>query len=241
MFDLHKTIGLWGDSVLKGIVLNDKNDSYQVLNDGIAQQLVNRLGLNIVNKSRLGCTIEKGQQLLSRALASGLDCSAVLLEYGGNDCDFDWPKVAANPELDHQPNTPLIVFRATLCQMISQLHQSKITPILMSLPPISGQRYLDFLVHKGLSRDNLLRFIIEETSIYRFHESYSLAVTQIANETRSIYIPMREAFLAKRDSAALLCADGIHPNRQGHELMQQVFAEYVEKWREEEASSYVPT
>ncbi len=240
MFDLQKTIGLWGDSILKGVILSEKDGSYQVLSDGLAQQLVSRLGLTVLNKSRLGCTIEKGQQLLTRSLANGTDCSAILLEYGGNDSDFDWPAVAAAPDYDHQPKTPLNIFRATLCQMITQLHQHHITPILMSLPPINGTRYLDYLVqYKGLSRENLLKFVVEETSIYRFHESYSLAITQIANETRSIYIPMREAFLLKRDTAALLCADGIHPNRLGHELMRQVFTEVVEQWREEQAISFV--
>ena len=30
----------------------------------------------------------------------------MLLEYGGNDCDFDWHKVCENPELAHEPNVP---------------------------------------------------------------------------------------------------------------------------------------
>jgi acyl-CoA thioesterase-1 len=231
MIDFRKTIGVWGDSVLKGVVLDDDAGTYQVLPDGCAQQMADHYGLTILNKSRFGSTIAKGQQLLTRSLASGLDCSAILLEYGGNDCDFDWPAVARQPELDHQPHTTLSDFRAILRQMIVQLRSQQITPILMSLPPISGSRYLSFITSKGLDRDRLLAFLGDEQQIYRFHESYSLAITRIAAETGSLYIPIREAFLARRDSPKLLCADGIHPNHEGHELMLQVFGDLLQRWR----------
>ncbi len=231
MLDLQRTIGVWGDSVLKGVVLDASGQSYEVLADNCAHHMVDRHGLTILNQSKFGSTIEKGQRQLERALASGLDCSAVLLEYGGNDCDFNWPAVAARPDYPHQPRTPLGQFRTILLQMIGQLRQHQITPLLMSLPPISGRGYLDFLVSKGLSREQLMRFLGDEQQIYRFHESYSLAISRIAAETGALYIPIREAFLARMDSPSLLCADGIHPNRRGHELMEQTFAELVARWR----------
>lgn len=225
--DLKKAIGVWGDSVLKGVILDESSQSYQVLPASCASQLAEHHGLTILNKSRFGSTIEKGQQLLARTLTSGLDCSAVLLEYGGNDCDFDWPAVAAHPDWPHQPRTPLDRFKTILQQMIDELRQHQITPLLMSLPPISGSRYLDFLVGRGLSRESLMRFLGDEQQIYRFHESYSLAITRIAAEKRTPYIAIREAFLADPNSPSLLCADGIHPNQRGHSLMETVFADLV--------------
>jgi acyl-CoA thioesterase I len=223
MFDIRKKIGVWGDSILKGVIFDEVRNSYQLLTSSCAELVSRGLGLQIINRSRFGCTIDKGAALLEKALANQLDCEYVLLEYGGNDCDFDWPAVAAAPGRPHQPHTALPEFIRELRRLVGLLRQHRIEPILMSLPPISGDGYLDFLVGKGLDRQALLHFLGDAQQIYRFQESYSLAVTGIALQERTLYIPMREAFLARHDSPALICSDGIHPNEAGHRLMGQVF------------------
>jgi acyl-CoA thioesterase-1 len=225
MFDICKTIGVWGDSVLKGVIFDEIRGTYQLLANSCGNLISKTLGLQIVNRSRFGSTVDKGRQTLEQSLQQGLSCDYVLLEYGGNDCDFDWPAVAADPELPHQPHTPLPRFRQQLQDMIDMLLKNKITPLLMSLPPINAEKYLDFLVSKGLNRLNLMSFLGDCQQIYRFHESYSLAVTNLALGNRCLYVPVRESFLAVRNSPDLLCIDGIHPNEKGHRLMQQVFTE----------------
>jgi len=59
--------------------------------------------------------------------------------------------------------------------------------------------------------------------IYRFHESYSLAVTGLAHRLNCPYAPVREAFLREWNQPDYICEDGIHPNERGHRLMQAVF------------------
>lgn len=223
MFDIKNTIGVWGDSILKGVIFDEIRGTYQILSDSCGNLLSKTLGLNIKNRSRFGSTIEKGRQTLEQSLERGLDCNYVLLEYGGNDCDFNWPAVSEHPELPHLPNTPLPEFKEQLQEMIEMLRRKEIVPMLMSLPPINAQKYLDFLVSKGLSRVNLLRFLGDCQQIYRFHESYSLEVTKMALINKCVYIPVRESFLAAPDSPNLLCIDGIHPNEAGHLLMERVF------------------
>ncbi len=225
MLDLRKTIGVWGDSVLKGVIFDEIRGSYQLLANSCGALISNTLGLTILNKSRFGCTVDKGLQNLEKSLEKGLDCDYILLEYGGNDCDFDWPTVAANPDLPHQPHVPLPQFKQQMQAMIDLVRANGIEPMLMSLPPISGEGYLDFLCGKGLERQQLLRFLGDAQRIYRFHESYSLAATSLALQNKCLYAPVREAFLAARNAPALLCSDGIHPNADGHRLMQQVFTE----------------
>jgi len=227
MMNLRKTIGVWGDSILKGVVFDDNRGTYQILPNGCTNLIGDNLGLTILNRSRFGCTIDKGRQTLEKSLERGLDCGYVVLEYGGNDCDFDWAAVSANPDLPHLPHTPLPLFQENLQYMIDLLRENHIQPMLMSLPPISGEGYLNFLVSKGLNRDNLLRFLGDAQQIYRFHESYSLTVTALALCNKCLYAPVREAFLADRHCPSLLCADGIHPNEQGHRVMQRVFTAMV--------------
>jgi acyl-CoA thioesterase I len=225
MLDLGKKVGVWGDSILKGVVFDEIRGSYQLLADSCADLVSRKLGLDILNKSRFGCTIDKGIAHLEKALENNLDCDYILLEYGGNDCDFDWPAVAAHPDHLHQPRTPLAKFCQQFQYIIDLLRSHHIEPVLMSLPPISGEGYLSFLVKKGLSRQALLHFLGDTQQIYRFQESYSLAVTGLALRNKCFYAPVREAFLAEKDCPALICADGIHPNEKGHRLMQQVFTQ----------------
>lgn len=227
MINVQKTIGVWGDSILKGVIFDEIRGTYQLLTNNGASIISKKLGLNILNKSKFGCTIGKGKQILEKSLEQGLDCDYILLEYGGNDCDFDWKDVAANPDFPHQPHTPLLQFKKQLQDMIDLLRKNRIEPVLMSLPPISGEGYLNFLVSKGLDRKGLLKFLGDTQQIYRFHESYSLAATGIALINHCIYIPVRETFLAVHNSQDLLCSDGIHPNEKGHQLMQQAFTETV--------------
>ncbi|MEA4887978.1 MAG: SGNH/GDSL hydrolase family protein [Clostridiaceae bacterium] len=224
MINLRK-IGVWGDSVLKGVVLDDVRGTYQLLSDSCVHGVEQILGVTILNKSRFGCTIDKGCQMLERSLSTGLDCDMILLEYGGNDCDFNWPAVSADPALPHQPRTPLPVFLQTMQRMIDMLRSQNIQPLLMSLPPISGERYLDFIVERGSDRKQLLRFLGDPQQIYRFHELYSLGITRLASQNHCPYAAVREAFLTAGHCPDLLCRDGIHPNEKGHLLMQQVFTE----------------
>lgn len=225
MLDLRKTIGVWGDSVLKGVVFDEIRGTYQMLADNVGNLITQTLGLKIQNRSRFGSTVEKGRQTLEQSLQRGLDCEYVLLEYGGNDCDFDWAAVSDDPDQPHQPRTPLPLFKKQLQEMIDLLKDKQIKPILMSLPPINAELYLDFIVSRGPVRERVMQFLGDCQQIYRFHEMYSLAVTGLALSSQCIYIPMRESFLAEKDSPTLLCLDGIHPNERGHQLMHRVFTE----------------
>ena len=225
MIEFTRKIGIWGDSILKGVVFDEVKGIYEMLADNCVERVSRILGMPILNKARFGCTIDKGFNHLERSIKNGLDCDLVLLEFGGNDCDFDWPAVAAEPDRVHLPHTDLENFKKILQEMITLLRGHQIEPLLMSLPPIVGERYFDFIVGRGLDRANMLHYLGDKHQIYRFHESYSLAVTQMAALNRCLYAPVRERFLATRNSPDLICADGIHPNGRGHQLMQQVFTD----------------
>ncbi len=229
MFDIKNKIGVWGDSVLKGVIFDEIRGTYQLLAESVGNLITKTLGLNIVNRSRFGSTVDKGRVTLEQSLERGLDCDYVLLEYGGNDCDFDWAAVSADPDRAHLPNTPLPEFKEQLQAMIDLLRTNKIEPMMMSLPPIHSEKYLNFFVEKGsLNRQNVMRFLGDSEQIYRHHESYSLEVTKMAINNKCLYIPMRESFLAAKNSPDLLCIDGVHPNKAGHKLMQNVFTELAQ-------------
>lgn len=65
----------------------------------------------------------------------------VLIEFGGNDCDFDWNAVAESPASDHRPKTELTRFTDTLGRCVESVRRIGKKPILMTLPPLVAPRY----------------------------------------------------------------------------------------------------
>lgn len=221
-----KKIRVFGDSILKGVIYSEEEDRYVPLARHGFDQLEEKLDMTIQNSAMFGCTVTKGEQMLRKAMAKGLDCDSVLLEYGGNDCDFLWDEVAESPDGEHYPKTPLEKFEATLKTMILQLKSLHIMPILMTLPPIDAPRYFAHICRKGLDPSSILRWLGDIQNIGRFQELYSLRITTVALETHTPLIDVRSGFLARRDCSSLICTDGIHPSESGHALIMDLLADY---------------
>jgi acyl-CoA thioesterase-1 len=222
-----KTIGIWGDSLLQGVILDEAQNKYSILPENCAAAVSRKTGLKVSNNSRFGCTAPKGLRALSHALESDAEFSVAIIEFGGNDCDFDWARVAAAPEEEHLPRTPLDAFVKCYSDMITALKGKGIEPVLVTLPPLDAERYFNWITKGGLSRENILRWLGDVQHIYRWHERYSNAVQALARRFACRLVDVRDAFLSKRDYNKYLCADGIHPNRAGHALMESVFCEYA--------------
>ena len=225
MLQKIKRIAIYGDSILKGVIYDEKTNHYSVANeefDRLAEELPE---VQISNFARFGCTIQKGYRYFMNALKNGLQCDSVILEYGGNDADFNWAEVSAQPDGEHLPNTPLRTFEHLLTEMLRELKDRSIRPILMSLPPIHAERYLNFIVSKGLSKQNILRWLGDVQMIYRFQEMYSNAISRIAYMTNTLLADVRNVFLEKHNFEELFCQDGIHPNEKGQALVRQAFME----------------
>jgi acyl-CoA thioesterase I len=223
-------IGIWGDSLLQGVILDENQGRYSILDSNAAVAFAKKVGITVNNNSKFGCTAPKGAKFLNRALESDVEFSAAIIEFGGNDCDFNWAEVSAAPDEEHMPKTPLDSFVKCYADMIQAVKAKGITPVLMSLPPLDAQRYFDWVTRNGLNKDNVLKWLGDVQHIYRWHERYSNAVSNLARTYSCHFIDIRDAFLSQRDCGKLMCADGIHPNQKGHALMEQVFFEYAREF-----------
>lgn len=224
-----KRIMIFGDSIMKGVVLSEGDKRYKISSALGTEALAARFGLNIDNRSRFGCTIEKGVNLLRRTIDKDPSCGAVILEYGGNDCDFNWQDISAEPTAEHSPHTPLERFKSIYTSAIEYLRQKDITPVLTTLPPLCAERYLNWICRNGLSRENILSWLGDINAIYRYQERYSHAVEQLAEAHETPIVDLRGAFLAERKMENLFCEDGIHPNEQGQRLIHDTFSSFIEK------------
>lgn len=225
--DDRKEILVFGDSVMKGVVLDKPENRYKLLPDTTKTQLENEFRIRLMNLSHFGSTISRGADLVKKIIKRHPGCKTVVLEFGGNDCDFDWGAVAADPFADHSPHTVLDQFVSKYQDLIAFLKKKNIVPVLMNLPPVDAKRYLDFICRDGLSRDRILSFLGDVNMIYRFQELYSHTVEKIAAATGAFLIDVRQVYLKRHDFLDLICIDGIHPNQAGHELLYHAIRDFI--------------
>ena len=227
----NRVISIFGDSILKGVRMLTGTTRYQTT-DGIGLESIARDHDWVLdNRSRFGCTVTKGETLLNRLLEKNDPPAAVLLEYGGNDADFRWDEVAARPFDEHLPNTPLPQFCATLTRMVGTLRAHGVRPVLSTLPPISSERYLNWITRDGLSKENILLWLGDANAIYRYQENYSRAIERLSVELGCTLVDLRRAFLDQRQLLPFLCDDGIHPNGAGQRLIHAALAKAANEAR----------
>ena len=211
-------VQIYGDSIMKAVIV-DENFKYRPLAKGLLAELEEKTGVQTVNRAHFGYTTEKGQAVLRRDLEKGLDCQAALLEFGGNDCDHNWSEVAAAPDGEHRPNTPLQTFLDNLKSMALSLKENGVQPVLMTLPPLDAQRYLDFIGRLGSDTKAVLHWLGDVQMIYRWQEMYSNAIAQLAARLDLPLVDVRSRFLSRRDCGSLIARDGIHLTQAGYALV----------------------
>ena len=148
---------IYGDSLLKATVPDEQFRYHFHLQEVMDRYAGRRT--EVVNRSKMGATIRKGQALLEHDLQRGLEADYALIAYGGNDSDFDWDAVQDRPQEEHIPRTALPEFRSTLLDMLQKLRGKSVQPVLMTLPPIDAQRYLDFLCRAGRSKERIMSWL----------------------------------------------------------------------------------
>jgi len=220
-FGMKGSVCIFGDSVAKGVVFDGARKKYGLLKDSFANIVGSRQNIAIANFARFGCTISMGGEILKRHEGELGRYDYTILEFGGNDCDYNWAKVSENPLEQHQCNTPIPQFVEKYAELIGRVRQNGGRPVILNLPPIDPQRYFNWIC-RGLNEKNILTFLGEIEIIYHWQEMYSKAVEALAVKEKVPLIDIRSAFLRKKDFTPYLCADGIHPNDAGHRLISGV-------------------
>lgn len=212
-----KALYVYGDSLLKATI-PDADFRYhfhwQELLDSWNAALP-----AIVNRAKMGATVRKGEALVQHDLQRGLDADMAIVGFGGNDSDFEWTAISQNPEDTHLPHTPLTQFVQTLEKITCSLLAHDVQPVLMTLPPIDAERYLDFICRNGRSRENIVRWLGDVQRIYHYQEMYSSAIAKCAWKLHVPLIDVRSAFLPERNLPDMIAADGIHLTMKGYERL----------------------
>ncbi len=210
---------VFGDSVAKGVVYDEEKDKYTFLKDNFVSLIQSVMPINIKNYAKFGCTVTKGAEIMEKQGDKISEYQYTILEFGGNDCDLNWPEVAASPDCEHGAQVPIDLFKECYEKMIEKARTLGSKPILLSLPPLDSQRFFKW-VSKDLNKKNIMTFLGNDVNfIYRWHESYNSMIYDLATEYKIPVIDIRKDFLTKKDYRDFLCIDGMHPNEKGHKLI----------------------
>lgn len=218
------SVCIFGDSVAKGVVFDAVKNKYSLLKESFANIVERQQNISILNFARFGCTISMGSEILRRHESELKRFDYTILEFGGNDCDYNWAAIAEDPFRQHVCNTPIPQFNEKYMDLIGRVRQNGGRPVLLNLPPIDPKRYFRW-ISRGLNSSNIMTFLGEVDVIYRWQEMYSKAVEELAVKENIPLIDIRSGFLNRKNFSDYLCADGIHPNEKGHLLISRVIRE----------------
>ncbi len=219
---------IWGDSLAKGVIWNDARKRHAYSNPTAADIAAQRLEIDIINRSKFGCTAPEGLQIMERDVENGITCDTALIEYGGNDCNFDWAAVSENPESEHFSVTPPEVYLESMRSMVRWLIEKGIRPVMMTLPPIDAERYFRFLVGNRLNPKHILHWLGDVQQIYRYQEMYSMLIEKVAREFSIQLIDLRQKCLEYHGFVKrMICEDGLHLTEEGQRFMGETIADLV--------------
>lgn len=219
-----------GDSITKGIVLD--NNRYRILPGNFVERCSDYLQMSVDNLSMMGCTVSRGAAILERHADRIADADLTIIEYGGNDSDFDWQAIASAPDLPHGPKTALVAFRETYTALIKRVRDLGSRPVLLSLPLISGDSFFNFVTRQmpEESRENVISWLGGcPDRIRNYHDMYNLEVFRLGSQWHVPVLDITTPFLCDPDYRRYLCGDGIHPNADGHKLIADALIGYARR------------
>ena len=224
------TIQVWGDSILKGIIYDEIAQKYVILKHNAISDVLEKTRIKIENYSKFGQTILRAEPRLQKHLQDEELPDMIILELGGNDCDLNWKEVGDAPDAIHQAKTPLSVYKAKLIKIIQEIKDKGINPVIASLPPLDYQRYFKWITRSSdVSEEGVLQYLKSPSEIFTWHEAYDRCAKEVAKIYDVAVIDVREEFLKNDDYSALMCEDGIHPNREGQRLIGDVLTTFIKK------------
>lgn len=220
------SVVLLGDSVLKGIQVDPETQRYVPNNVMNLPALGAELHISIQNKSVFGADCPHGAKLMDRLLHKGEHFDAVIMDFGGNDCNYNWADIAAHPEAEHHPDVPLDVFIPQYRQLIQEVKHSGMQPIVCTLPPLLPESFLSWWC-RGINEAVVRDWLGSACNIYAHQERYSRAIERLAQEENTPLLDLRGTFLDHVHLEEVICIDGTHPNSAGQKLIAQTLRDFL--------------
>ena len=209
---------------MRGVYYSAEEGRHKVFGERFAS--LKERGYEVINSSRMGATVEMGEALIKKKLTVPADDTTVILEYGGNDCDFHWADISENPSGKFTPNTPMDKFEKIYGSIIKYASDMGAKVKLCNLVPLDSEKYVKW-ISRDLSYENIISWLGDASMLYRWHEYYNRTAENLAEKYGAALIDIRSPFLLSHEYKNYICSDGIHPTIEGHKMIDNLIAEAI--------------
>ncbi|MCF0174126.1 MAG: SGNH/GDSL hydrolase family protein [Bacteroidales bacterium] len=157
---------------------------------------------------------------LEKELAQIHAGAKVIIEFGGDNCRFDWKNIARNVNGIHLPKTSIEEFHSTYKKVIDVVKEKGAVPVLLGLAPIDSEKYFSFI--KDAKRREQITSWLGGNYLYlaNIHEKYVQEVKRIAKQEEAEYVDVASIFRTSADFDKYLEKDGISLNKAGYLRVQ---------------------
>ena len=187
-----KKLKIYGDSILKGVMYSEELKRYRLY--GYRFDELAARGVEVENNCKMGATVDKGFEIMRDTLSDCGKDTVVVMEFGGNDCDYNWKAVSENPDIPHFCNTPEDKFIETYRKAIKYALDRGADVRVCTLVPIESGKFMDWIT-RGLSYDTILGWLGDVNMLARWQEYYSRLSERVAAEAGVPVLDLRTAFL----------------------------------------------
>ena len=228
--DTNCKITVFGDSIGKGIYTEDGKT--MLLSENAVNLFEKKYGVKIDNRSVYGQSLKK---LMSRGYidryiseTESFKRNVAVIELGGNDADFCWTEVGAEPNKQHAPKTDIEEFSYAYKRLIERLFAASVEIYTCTIVPISSRLYFKNVISKITSGDSVLEFFKGDfDTIHRHQEMFNNEILKNSYSAGAKVIDLRKRFLNSTDFEGLMCLDGVHPNAGGQKEIFSAVCEFL--------------
>ena len=214
---------VFGDSILKGVItIPNSGKLFDVTENDSLTLAQKKLGFELDNRSIYGNITSKGLVKLQKFFDKGETADFCIIEFGSNDCDYDWGTLIQK--------VPLADYLENLKQMISLCRANKVTPLMMGLIPYVCDDWFKTII-KGQDEAAILNFLggTAET-LGKNQLIYKNAQADFVKENKVQFLDPWTTFEGHKE---LMCYDGIHPNEKGYQLLADAWIKFLSEIKKE--------
>lgn len=214
---------VFGDSILKGVITIPNSDKLFNVTENDSLSLAQKeLGFELDNRSIYGNITSKGLVKLQKFFEKGGEADFCIIEFGSNDCDYDWGTLVQK--------VPLAEYLENLSAMVKLCRDNKVTPLMMGLIPYVCDDWFKTII-KGQDQAAILNFLggTAET-LGKNQLIYKNAQADFVQKNKVQFLDPWTIFEGHKE---LMCFDGIHPNEKGYKLLSQAWIKFLSEVKKE--------
>ena len=214
---------VFGDSILKGVITIPNSEKLFDTTENDSLSLAQKeLGFELDNRSIYGNITSKGLVKLQKFYEKGGEADFCVIEFGSNDCDYDWGTLVQK--------VPLEDYLANLATMIKLCRDHKVTPLMMGLIPYVCDDWFKTII-KGQDEKAILDFLGgSPETLGKNQLIYKNAQADFVQKNNVQFLDPWTIFEGHKE---LMCFDGIHPNEKGYELLSKAWIKFLSEVKKE--------